>query len=132
MQHEQDPAQRLPVRHPRPTRHHYTRDSDGEAIAADATQQSVHGQTIRDTGTTGGTRDQAYTYDANTNRTALATSTGDVGAPCTSTGATTTSYSYDSADRLVVTGTVDDALGRTTTQAPGTTIGYYANDLVRQ
>ncbi|MDQ0904282.1 RHS repeat-associated protein [Streptomyces canus] len=53
-------------------------------------------------------------------------------ANCTSTGATTTSYSYDSADRLTTSGTVYDALGRTTTQASGATIGYYVNDLVRQ
>jgi hypothetical protein len=53
-------------------------------------------------------------------------------AACTSAGATTTSYSYDSADRLVTSGTVYDALGRTTTQASGATIGYYANDLVHQ
>ncbi|UXX91292.1 hypothetical protein N7U49_01030 [Streptomyces sp. AD2-2] len=51
---------------------------------------------------------------------------------CTSTSATTTSYSYDSADRLQTTGTVYDTFGRTTTQASGATIGYYANDLVRQ
>jgi RHS repeat-associated protein len=55
-----------------------------------------------------------------------------VGAACTSTGATTTSYSYDSADRLTTSGTVYDAFGRTTTQASGATIGYYTNDLVRQ
>ncbi|WP_340384637.1 hypothetical protein U5640_43000 [Streptomyces sp. SS7] len=40
------------------------------------------------------------------------------------TGATATSYSYDSADRLTTSGTVYDAFGRTTTQASGATIGY--------
>jgi hypothetical protein len=73
-----------------------------------------------------------YSFDDNSNRSTLATSTSDVGAACTSTDATTTSYSYDSADRLTTTGTVYDAFGRTTTQASGATIGYYANDLVRQ
>ncbi|MEU5312279.1 hypothetical protein [Streptomyces sp. NPDC021562] len=49
--------------------------------------------------------------------------TADVGAACTSTGETTTSYTYDSADRLETTGTVYDAFGRTTTQASGAVIG---------
>jgi YD repeat-containing protein len=135
----------------------YTQDSDSTVVASDSADESVQGQVVADTDTTGQTRARSYTYDAtgrltraddtdpdgactrrdytfdnNTNRTALATSTSDVGAACTSTGATRTSYSYDSADRLITTGTVYDAFGRTTTQASGATIGYYANDLVRQ
>ncbi|MFF4509149.1 DNRLRE domain-containing protein [Streptomyces sp. NPDC001401] len=135
----------------------YTRDSDGSVVASDTTDESVHGQVVGDADTAGQSRSRAYTYDAaarltraddtdpdgactrrdytlddNTNRSALATSTSDVGAACTSTGATTTSNSYDSADRLVTSGTVYDALGRTTTQASGASVGYYANDLVRQ
>ncbi|MFJ9246954.1 DNRLRE domain-containing protein [Streptomyces sp. NPDC101776] len=135
----------------------YTQDSDGTVVAADSTDESVQGQIVADTDTAGQTRARGYTYDAagrltraddtdpdgactrrdytfdnNTNRTALATETADIGAACTSTGGTTTSYSYDSADRLQTTGTVYDAFGRTTTQASGATIGYYANDLVRQ
>ncbi|WP_234467784.1 DNRLRE domain-containing protein [Streptomyces sp. MBT62] len=135
----------------------YTQDSDGTVVASDSTDESVHGQVVDDTDTAGQTRARSYSYDAagrltraddtdpdgactrrdytfdtNTNRTALATETADVGAACTSTGATTTSYTYDSADRLTTTGTVYDAFGRTTTQASGATIGYYANDLVRQ
>ncbi|MEU0949469.1 DNRLRE domain-containing protein [Streptomyces canus] len=135
----------------------YTQDSDGTVVASDATDESVHGQVVADTDTAGQTRTRSYSYDAaerltraddtdpdgactrrdytfdnNTNRTALATSTSAVSAACTSTGATTTSYSYDSANRLVTSGTVYDAFGRTTTQASGATIGYYANDLVRQ
>jgi RHS repeat-associated protein len=135
----------------------YTRSSDSTVIASDNADHSVHGQTVADVDSNGQTRSRSYTYDAagrltraddtapdgsctrrdytfdnNTNRTALATSTSDVGSDCTSTGATTTSYSYDSADRLTVSGTVYDALGRTTTQASGAVIGYYANDLVRQ
>ncbi|MBT2369398.1 hypothetical protein J7E88_29960 [Streptomyces sp. ISL-10] len=35
-------------------------------------------------------------------------------------------------DRLIATGIVYDAFGRTTTQASGATVGNYANDLVRQ
>ncbi|WP_245883520.1 DNRLRE domain-containing protein [Streptomyces hyaluromycini] len=135
----------------------YTRDSDGAVVASDTTDQGVFGQTVNDSDTAGLTRSRTYTYDAagrlvraddtdpdgvctrrdytfdnNTNRTALAVATSDVGAACTSTGATNTSYAYDSADRLKTSGTVYDAFGRTTTQASGDTIGYYANDLVHQ
>ncbi|WP_406117913.1 RHS repeat-associated core domain-containing protein [Streptomyces sp. NBC_00989] len=135
----------------------YTQDSDGAVVASDNVDQSVQGQVVADADTAGQSRSRAYTYDAagrltgaddtdpdgactrrdytfdsNSNRTALAVATSDVGAACTSTGATTTSYTYDSADRLESSGTVYDALGRTTTQASGATIGYYANDLVRQ
>jgi RHS repeat-associated protein len=135
----------------------YIRDSDGTVVASDTADHTVHDQTVTDADTSGTTRTRSYSYDAvgrltraddtdpdgvctrrdytldkNTNRTALATSTSDVGAACTSTGATTTSYSYDSADRLTTSGTVYDAFGRTTTQASGATIGYYTNDLVRQ
>jgi len=64
------------------------------------------------------------------NRTGLTTSVdnpdGTAGTP------STTSYTYDTADRLTTTGTVYDAFGRTTTQASSATIGYYTNDLVRQ
>ncbi|MFF7976850.1 DNRLRE domain-containing protein [Streptomyces sp. NPDC007905] len=135
----------------------YTRDSDGTVVASDTVNQSILGQIVANNDTAGLTRSRSYTYDAagrlaraddtdpdgactrrsytfddNSNRTALAVAASDIGAACTSTGATTSSYSYDSADRLVTSGTVYDAFGRTTTQASGTTIGYYANDLVRR
>ncbi|WP_265737065.1 RHS repeat-associated core domain-containing protein [Actinacidiphila guanduensis] len=135
----------------------YTRDSDSTVVASDTTDQSVQGQVVTDTDTAGQTRTRAYTYDAasrltqaddtapdstcarrtygfdaNSNRTSLATSVSDPAAGCTSTGATTTTTAYDSADRLEATGTVYDAFGRTTTQATGATIGYYTNDLVHQ
>ncbi|MGX9889320.1 DNRLRE domain-containing protein [Streptomyces sp. NPDC002276] len=135
----------------------YTQDSDSTVVASDSTDESVQGQVVGDTNTAGQTRSRGYTYDAagrltraddtdpdgactrrdytfdnNTNRTAVAVATSDVGSACTSTGATTTSYAYDSADRLETTGTVYDTFGRTTTQASGAIIGYYANDLVRQ
>ncbi|MFJ3235679.1 DNRLRE domain-containing protein [Streptomyces sp. NPDC086787] len=134
----------------------YTKDSDSSVVASDSVDESVHGQVVTDADTAGQSRSRAYTYDAtgrltraddsdpdgactrrdytfdnNTNRTALATATSAVGSACTSSGATTTSYTYDSADRLVNSGIVYDAFGRTTTQATGATIGYYANDLVR-
>jgi RHS repeat-associated protein len=77
---------------------------------------------------------RAYTFDADTNRTALATAAGY----CPVTGTpTTTSYSYDSADRITGSGYSYDSLGRTTampaTNSPSgyaTTLGYYTNDLV--
>lgn len=135
----------------------YTRDSDGTVVAADDIDRSVHAETVTDTDTNGQTRARAYGYDAggrlvqaddtatdgsctrrgytfdgDSNRTALAVSTSTAGSACTSSGATTTSYTYDSADRLTTSGTVYDALGRTTTQAGGSTVDYYANDLVHQ
>ncbi|MCX4909591.1 DNRLRE domain-containing protein [Streptomyces sp. NBC_00878] len=135
----------------------YTKDSDGTVVASDTADHSVHGQTVTDTNTAGQTYGRAYTYDNtgrltqaddtapdgtctrrgytfdnNTNRTALATSISAAGAACTSTGATSTTNTYDSADRLVNTGIVYDAFGRTTTQASGATAAYYTNDLVQQ
>lgn len=81
-----------------------------------------------------GCQDRAYSFDADTNRTSLATRVST----CPATGApTTTSYSYDSADRITGTGYSYDSLGRTTampaTNSPSgyaTTLGYYTNDLV--
>ncbi|MFF3565475.1 RHS repeat-associated core domain-containing protein [Streptomyces sp. NPDC002574] len=138
----------------------YTRDSDQTIVASDTADHTAQGQIVGETGSNGQTRDRTYTYDAvgrltraddtapdgsctrrdytfdnntagNSNRTALAVATSDTGTACASTGATATSYTYDSADRLTTAGTVYDAFGRTTTQASGATIGYYTNDLVR-
>jgi len=135
----------------------YTRDADGTIVLADTVDYSTHGQIVHHNGTAGDTTEQtyaydkagrltrtddtaadetctrrAYTLDANSNRTGLATSTGAAGAGCTDTGATTVTSTYDSADRVIATGVAYDAFGRTTTQANGTTIEYYANDLVRR
>ncbi|MFD9972582.1 sugar-binding protein, partial [Streptomyces sp. NPDC059011] len=129
----------------------YTRDSDGTTVYSDAVTESVHGQatshagwsdqvyrydaagrlvTVEDTADTVCTR-RAYTFDNRTNRTSLTRATGAPGADCPTTGGTTTTHTYDSADRLADTGHVYDAFGRTTT-APGSTVGYYANDLVHR
>ncbi|MFG2948480.1 DNRLRE domain-containing protein [Streptomyces adustus] len=135
----------------------YTKDSDGTVVASDTADHSIQGQVLNDTNTAGQTYARAYTYDDtgrltqaddttpdgtctrrgytfdnNTNRTGLATSVSAAGAACTSTGATSTTNIYDSADRLMNAGIVYDAFGRTTTQASGATIAYYTNDLVRQ
>ncbi|WP_181139696.1 DNRLRE domain-containing protein [Streptomyces sp. Ru71] len=135
----------------------YTRDSDGSVVLADGAEESVHGQTVHQVSTAGATTDQqfgydslgrlvradntapdntctrhSYTFDNNTNRTGLDTSTAAPGTPCTSAGATTTTTAYDSADRLIAAGVTYDAFGRTTTQAGGSSLAYYTNDLVRQ
>ncbi|MGW7463823.1 DNRLRE domain-containing protein [Streptomyces xantholiticus] len=139
-----------------PSTRTYTRDSDGTVLLADTVGESVHGQVVTHAGTTGVTTTQEYTYDStgrltrvddsaddvctrrsytfdtNTNRTALATSTAGPGQACTSTGATTKSYNYDSADRLIATGVTYDAFGRTTAQSNGVAIDYFAGDLVRR
>ncbi|MFF2411959.1 DNRLRE domain-containing protein [Streptomyces sp. NPDC058092] len=135
----------------------YTRDSDGAVVLSDTADYSVHGRIVHHTGTTGDTTEQYFTYDKtgrlvrtddisadesctrrgygfdnNTNRTALTTSVSEPGAGCTDTGATTATHSYDSADRLIASGISYDAYGRTTAQAGGATIEYFANDLVRR
>ncbi|MFE6621817.1 DNRLRE domain-containing protein [Streptomyces sp. NPDC057740] len=126
----------------------------GWTVQGESTSESIHDQVVSRTTYTGGGAYQEYTYDAagrltkvedsqagvtthraygfddNTNRTSLTTTIDDVdgGSPTTSTVNST----YDSADRLIATGTVYDAFGRTTAQANGTQNAYYANDLVRQ
>ncbi|MEU5115565.1 RHS repeat-associated core domain-containing protein [Streptomyces longwoodensis] len=134
----------------------YTRDSDGTVLLSDNITESIHGQWTTHTGTPGVNASQSfaydkagrltqvqdispdavcttrtYTFDKNTNRKTLATATAGVGLDCTTSGATTTGYSYDSADRLVNSGYTYDAFGRTTA-LPGATLAYYANDLVQQ
>ncbi|MFF2778861.1 DNRLRE domain-containing protein [Streptomyces sp. NPDC058052] len=129
----------------------YTRDSDGQVIYSDTVVESVHGQVTRHDGwsgqdyaydatgrltqvkdTVGDTcTTRSYTFDKRTNRTNLTTAGGAAGLACPTTGGTTTTHTYDSADRLIAPGYVYDALGRTTA-LPGTQIGYYANDLVHQ
>ncbi|MER5311616.1 RHS repeat-associated core domain-containing protein, partial [Streptomyces sp. NPDC002773] len=129
----------------------YTRDSDGQVVYSDTVDKSVHGQVARHNGWS--SQDYAYDavgrlahvndtvgdvctkrtygFDKRTNRTSLTTAEGAAGAACPTTGGTTTTHTYDSADRLVDTGYVYDAAGRTTA-LPGSQIGYYANDLVHQ
>ncbi|MFF8531684.1 DNRLRE domain-containing protein [Streptomyces sp. NPDC015532] len=135
----------------------YTRDSDGSTVASDAADHSVQDQVVADSDTNGQTVSRAYGYDQigrltrsdnaspngtctrrdygfdkDSNRTTQAVSSGAPGDACSSTGATSTTNTYDSADRLTNTGTVYDAFGRTTAKANGTTLSYYATDLIRQ
>ncbi|WP_280880315.1 RHS repeat-associated core domain-containing protein [Streptomyces pseudovenezuelae] len=134
----------------------YTRTSDGTVLVSDSVTLTVHGQRATHTGTPGITASQAYAYDAagrltqvqdtstdaycttrtytydkNSNRKSLASATGTVGNDCTTSGATTTAYSYDTADRLVNAGYVYDAFGRTTSR-PGATLAYFTNDMIQQ
>ncbi|MGW8604505.1 DNRLRE domain-containing protein [Streptomyces sp. NPDC055893] len=129
----------------------YTRDADGTVVVSDTVTRSVHRQvtthagwsdqayrydaagrlvTVEDTADTICTR-RSYAFDGRSNRTSLTTAVGTPGTECPTTGGTSGSHTYDSADRLVEAGYVYDALGRTTA-LPGGTIGYYANDLVHQ
>ncbi|GGY50154.1 hypothetical protein GCM10010363_33830 [Streptomyces omiyaensis] len=129
----------------------YTRDSDGQVVYSDTVEESVHGQVIRHSGwsgqeyaydavgrlgqvkdTVGETcTTRTYSFDQRTNRIGLTTAEGAAGATCPVSGGTTTTHTYDSADRITDTGYVYDAFGRTTA-LPGTQIGFYANDLVHQ
>ncbi|MEV6103548.1 DNRLRE domain-containing protein [Streptomyces sp. NPDC051940] len=135
----------------------YTRDSDGTVVTADTADYTVHGRVTARSSTAGDTTRYAYTYDNagrltradntaadssctrrtytfddNTNRTALATSVSDPGAACTDTGAVTDGSAYDSADRLIAAEVAYDAFGRTVSQPGGVTIDYFTNDLVRR
>jgi RHS repeat-associated protein len=101
----------------------YNYSYDAAGRLTNASEQNVFGCVNR-----------AYTFDADANRTALATIAGY----CPATGTpTTTSYSYDSADRITGSGYSYDSLGRTTAMPAAnsssgyaTTLGYYSNDLV--
>lgn len=128
-------------------------DSSGTIVASDVAAYAVNGTEVGHTQTDGSTTDSAYTYDstghltqatdttssgcttraytfdANSNRTALTTTTDDCDSSTSDATSATTSYTYDSADRLVNSGYVYDAFGRTTTSG-STALSYYTNDLV--
>ncbi|MFI6586049.1 DNRLRE domain-containing protein [Embleya sp. NPDC050493] len=134
----------------------YTRNSDNAMLLNDTLTVSVHGEWLTHAASPGQASTQAYRYDGigrltevrdsadgvcttrgyaydkNSNRTAQSSTVSLPGADCTTTGGTTVTHAYDSADRLVDSGIVYDAFGRTTTRPNGTTTDYYANDLVRQ
>ncbi|MCX3061427.1 DNRLRE domain-containing protein [Streptomyces beihaiensis] len=130
----------------------YTRDSDGATVYSDTVTESIHGQvaghagwsdqayhydatgrltTVEDTADTICTK-RTYAFDDRTNRKSLTTATGTPGADCPTSGGTTTSHTYDSADRIVDSGYTYDAFGRTTAVPGNGTIDYYANDLPYQ
>ncbi|MCE7080311.1 DNRLRE domain-containing protein [Streptomyces sp. ST2-7A] len=129
----------------------YTRDSDGAVVYTDTVTVTVHGQVaehagwssqryrydrvgrlteVEDTARTICTR-RTYTFDQRTNRTALRTATGNPGEDCPNSGGTTTTYGYDSADRITGSGYTYDGFGRTTA-VPGSSVAYYTNDFARR
>ncbi|OEJ22255.1 sugar-binding protein [Streptomyces subrutilus] len=139
-----------------PQQRTYTRDSDGTVVLTDAVTESVHGQRLTHTGGAGQTENQDYTYDAigrltkvadtyadvctqrtygfdkRSNRTSLNTVSGAPGADCPTTGGTTTTSAFDTADRIVDAGYIYDKFGRTTAMPGGTALTYYNNDFVEQ
>ncbi|UIX31309.1 DNRLRE domain-containing protein [Streptomyces sp. GQFP] len=104
--------------------------TDGSTTQTDYTYDSAGRLTKAADTTASGCATRAYTFDANSNRTALTATSDDCDSATTDdTTTATTSYTYDSADRLVNSGYVYDAFGRTT--ANGTaTLSYFTNDLV--
>ncbi|MEV7341410.1 DNRLRE domain-containing protein [Streptomyces sp. NPDC093544] len=103
--------------------------TDGSTTQSDYTYDSADRLTqATDTAVTGCTT-RAYILDENSNRTALTASSDDCDSNTEDTTTATTAYAYDSADRLVNSGYVYDAFGRTTTSGD-TTLSYYTNDLV--
>ncbi|MGW2399471.1 DNRLRE domain-containing protein [Kitasatospora sp. NPDC001664] len=129
----------------------YTRDSDGAVVMADSVARAANGEltshsgwssqdygydrmgrltTVQDTVGDTCTR-RSYTFDKRANRTSLTTAEGAAGAACPTSGGSTVTHAYDSADRLVDAGYGYDALGRTTA-LPGSSLEWYANDLVRR
>ncbi|MEU5168711.1 DUF6973 domain-containing protein [Streptomyces mutomycini] len=132
------------------TQRMYTRDSDGVLVHSDTVTKSVHSQattrtgwsdqtfrydavgrlsTVEDTSETVCTW-RSYGFDGRTNRTSLTTASSVPGTDCPTSGGTTRTSTYDTADRLVDSGYVYDGLGRNTARPDGTGIEYYANDLV--
>ncbi|MFD4562151.1 DNRLRE domain-containing protein [Streptomyces sp. NPDC058469] len=103
--------------------------TDGSTTQADYTYDSKGRLTQAADTTANGCTTRAYTFDANSNRTALTTSSDDCDSSTSDTTANTTSYAYDTVDRLAKSGYAYDAFGRTTTSG-STALTYYTNDLV--
>lgn len=100
--------------------------SDGIAIETDYGYDGA-GLLTKASGTTAtGCTTRAYEFDANSNRTSLATRSDDCDSSTDDATTETVSHSYDSADRL--TTNTYDAFGRTTVNG-STELSYYTNDL---
>jgi RHS repeat-associated protein len=65
-------------------------------------------------------------------RTSQASTTGVPGGGCPAPPGTVSTHAYDSADRLVDSGYTYDKFGRTTATPSGLSLGYFADDRVRQ
>lgn len=92
----------------------------------------------KDTPQGGGCTTRSYSFDADSNRTALTTRSPGLGGTCATSGGTKQEYGYDAADRLVGSGIVYDTLGRITELAGAYSGGgalktsYFTNDMVAQ
>jgi RHS repeat-associated protein len=92
---------------------------------------------VRDTPQGGACTTRSYSYDDNSNRTALVTRSPGIGGACdTSSAGSLQAYSYDAGDRLIGTGISYDNFGRIT-NLPGAYAGggalttdYFSNDMV--
>jgi RHS repeat-associated protein len=92
----------------------------------------------KDTPQGGGCTTRSYSFDADSNRTALVTRSPGIGGACATSGGATQNYSYDEADRLIGSGVVYDTLGRIT-ELPGPYSGggtlktsYFTNEMLAQ
>ncbi len=92
----------------------------------------------KDTPQGGGCTTRSYSFDADSNRTALTTRSPGIGGACAESGGTTQTYEYDETDRLVGSGVVYDSLGRIT-DLPGAYAGggtlktsYFSNEMLAQ
>jgi RHS repeat-associated protein len=92
---------------------------------------------VRDAPRGGPCTTRTYSYDADSNRTALVTRSAGAGGACDTTSAgTTQNYSYDAADRLLGTGLTYDNYGRITALpaafagGKALTSSYFSNDMV--
>jgi RHS repeat-associated protein len=93
---------------------------------------------VQDTPTGEGCTVRNYSFDADSNRTSVSTYRPGAGGACDTTGAPTiVNHAYDSADRLIDSGFVYDAQGRTTTVPAGAAghdaldSAFFADDLTR-
>jgi len=93
---------------------------------------------VKETPAGEGCTTRSYAFDKDSNRTSRTTRGPKAGGACdTESAGTKTSYSYDTADRLIGSGVTYDSLGRVTslpsTYSGGGTLttGYYVNDLTR-
>ncbi|MDX2543978.1 DNRLRE domain-containing protein [Streptomyces sp. WI04-05B] len=104
--------------------------TDGSTTRSDYTYDDAGRLTRAGDTTSTGCTTRAYIFDGNSNRTALTATSDDCDSSTADATTATTTYAYDSANRLVNSGYAYDAFGRTTT-AGTRSLTYFTNDLVR-
>lgn len=89
--------------------------ANSNSLGTDKYGYDKHGRLtlVDETPAGGNCLSRQFSYDADSNRTAV-TSRASTSATCVETGGSTQSYAYDEADRLSGSGVAYDALGRTT------------------